>query len=158
MSVQILPYFRKNSPSEIVQFPDKRLRETCKKVTEFNKETEKIAQDLIAVMKKVDLLFIPWLGMAANQIGYDKRVIALKKSWHNYIIMVNPEILERKNSFYSLSGCYSLKGLYLLKRYFWQKVKYQDLNGRYHEEVFKGGHSSVLQQEIDHINGKLVCD
>lgn len=158
MSIQILPYFPKNTPSEIVQFPDNRLREACKKVTDFEEETEKIAQDLIAVLKKVDLLFIPWFGMTANQIGYDKRIIAIKRSYHKYTIMVNPEIIERKWNLFSISSCFSLKGMYLLKRYFWQKVRYQDLEGKQHEEIFRGGHSSVLQQEIDHINGKLICD
>lgn len=158
MALQIIPYFPKNTPAEIIQHPDKRLRQTCKEVTEFDKKIEKIAKDLISVLKKVDLSFMPWYGMAANQIGYDKRVIALKRAYHKYIIMVNPEILDRKWNFYSISGCFSLKGMYLLKRFFWQKVRYQDLHGKYHEEVFKGGYSSVLQQEIDHINGRLVCD
>ena len=152
MSVQILPYFPKHTPMEIIEFPDKRLRQRCKEITKFDGEVEKIAQDLITILKKVDLPFVPWLGMAVNQIGYDKRIIALKKKYHEYTIMVNPQIVERKRNLYSVSSCYSLKGVYFLKRFFLQKVKYQDLKGNYHEEIVKGGLSSVLQQEIDHIN------
>ena len=158
MAIQILPYIPKNTPPEIIQYPDKRLRETCKKVTNFDQELEKIAHDLISVLKKVDIPFMPWYGMAANQIGYDKRVIAIKRSYHKYTIMVNPEIIEKKWNIYSISSCFSLKGMYLLKRQFWQKVRYQDLKGNHHEDIFKGGYSTVLQQEIDHIDGKLVCD
>lgn len=158
MLLKILPYLHKNTPPEIIQYPDKRLRQVCRKITKFDKELEKIAQDLMTVLRKVDLPFMPWYGMAANQIGYDQRVIALKKSYHNYVIMVNPEIAESKWHICSISSCFSLKGMYLLKRYFWHRVKYQDLKGNYHEEIVKGGRASVLQQEVEHIDGKLVCD
>ena len=158
MSLQIFPYFPKKATLEIIQYPDKTLRQICKKVTKFDEEARMIAENLTTVLKKVDLPFIPWYGMAANQIGFDKRIIAIKKSYHQYTVMINPEILEMKWNIYSLSACFSLKGMYLLKRYFWQKVRYQDLQGNYHEEIVKGGRSSVLQQEIDHINGRLVCD
>lgn len=158
MAVQLISYFPKSTPSEIIQYPDKRLRRVCEKVTKFDDELKKIAEDLAAVLRKVDKPFIPWYGMAANQIGYNKRVIAVKKSYRNYTVMVNPEVIERRSNRYSISACFSLKGIYLLKRYFWQKVKYQDIQGNYHEEVIKGGHSSVLQQEIEHLDGRLIND
>lgn len=158
MSLQIFPYFPKKNPPEVIQYPDKRLRLVCKKVTKFDKGVEKIAQDLVSILKKIDQPIYIWLGMASNQLGYDKRVIALKKSLHDYTIMVNPEIIESKWRFPSVSTCFSFKGLYLLKKYYWIRVKYQDLTGKHYEELLKGGRASVFQQEIDHINGVLVCD
>lgn len=156
--MQILPFFPKRNLIEILQYPDKRLRIVCKTVTQFNNEAEQISKDLIHVVKKLDSPFIPWLGMAANQLGYDKRIIVLKGSFHNYTIMINPEIIEKKWLYPTVSSCFSFKGLYLVKKYFWLRIRYQDSHGKSHEETIKGGHASVLQQELDHINGILICD
>lgn len=158
MPLQIISDLHIQKPAEILQHPNKNLRKVCSKVAKFDDETKKIARDLIAVLKEVDSRSRPWLGMAANQIGYDKRVIAIKNGLQDYTVMVNPELLERKWSFYTVSACFSLKGLYLLKRFFWHRVRYQDTDGNYHEVVIKGGKSTVFQQEIEHIEGKLISD
>ena len=68
--------------------------------------------------------------------------------------MVNPEIIEKKWQLPWLEGCFSLDGMHFTKRYFWTKVRYQDLNGNYHEELAP----KIVQQEIDHLNGVLITD
>ena len=70
----------------------------------------------------------------------------------------NPEILNKKWLIPTISACLSLRGVYLIMAYQWIKVRYQDLKGNHNERIFKGRMAVVLQQEIDHINGKLIRD
>lgn len=151
--------FRKTS-NKILQEPDNRLRIVSEYVKRFDGQVKKISGELFDVLKEVDQPINLWLGMAAPQIGYDKRIVALKKAYKNYTLMINPEILEKKWFLPSIERCFSLrdKGWYLLKRYFFLKIKYQDLLGKYHYETLVGHRACAMQQEIDHLNGKLICD
>lgn len=146
-------------PSKIVQEPDTRLHTRSEEVTVFDEETAKIADELRAVIKKVDSpLKVFGLGMAAPQIGYNKRIIALKNSYDDYLIMVNPESIEEKWQLPSPSTCFSLKGMHFLQRPFWMKMKYQDLDGNPQEMTLIGLKAATMKQEIDHLNGILLTD
>lgn len=142
----------------IIQDPDKILHTKSTEVTDFNKAKE-IVDKLVIVTREVDSPWKLWLGMAAPQVGYNKRVFILRKSYRNYTVMINPEVIKEKWLVPLLCRCYSLKGqLYLTKYHFWFRVKYQDLKGNYHTEVIKGGRAACLQQELDHINGIMLSD
>lgn len=142
-------------PKEILQSPDSHLKEISEEVTVFDDKVGKISNELHQVLKKVDIResIFP-LGMAAPQIGYNKRIIAIKESYGNYKTMVNPEITEKKWRLPWIEGCFSVDGLHFTNRYLWTKVKYQDIDGNYHEEWA----SRIVQQEIDHIDGVLTTD
>lgn len=143
----------------IIQEPDQRLNKISTRIADFD-EAKKIVDKLTSVTKTVDKPWKLWLGMAAPQIGYNQRIIILRRSYGKYEVMVNPEVLKKKWLFLSTENCYSLKGKgrYLLKRYFWLKIKYQDLNGHSHQEVSIGPRAYTMQQELDHINGVLISD
>ncbi len=142
---------------DIIQEPNKKLHEQSSKIDNLA-EARKIVQELIEVIKSVDKPWNIWLGMAAPQIGINRRVIVLKESYENYTVMINPEVLGQKWLFPIFSRCFSLKGIYLIKAHLWIKVRYQDLEGKYHIEVIKYGRAATLEQEINHINGMLVSD
>lgn len=157
MALQILSNYR--SPYKgILQEPDERLRKVSKKVNKIDKTVVEVANQLVNNLKKIDRGFIPWLGISAPQIGYNLRVIAIKKGFRKYKLMVNPEFTDQKWFLPAISGCYSLNGLYLLKSPYWVKVSYLDLKGRKYIETFRGGMAVLLKQEIDHLNGRLVSD
>lgn len=141
----------------ILVAPNEKLRRKSTEVSDFH-EIKPVVEDLIQTVKEVDGAFNFWLGMAAPQIGFNKRVILIKSSKGNYKVMINPRISKSSYFFPTFSKCYSVKGLYIVNNPLWLKVKYQDLNGVFHQEVFKGGKAVVLQQEIDHINGILISD
>lgn len=150
---------RQPVPAEILQVPDNRLQIPSASVTSFDAETEGIARQLKEVLKKVDHpLKVFGLGMAAPQIGYNNRIVALKRSFENYVVMVNPEVTEEKWHVFSPSACFSLKGIHFLKRPFWMKVTYQDLDGMSREAIFRGSKAATMKQEIDHLNGVLLTD
>lgn len=157
MAILLIPKYRKPNKN-IIQEPDLRLRKVSQKVENIDDKTYQITSELINTLKKIDKPFLFWLGMAAPQIGYKQRIIAVKRFYNNYLVMINPEIVEQKFLLPTLSACYSLKGLYLIKSHYWLKVKYQTLTSKFHTDQFWGGQAILLQQEIDHLNGKLICD
>src|SRR3989344_5978421 len=135
MAIQIVPNFRK-AYRGILQEPDVRLRKVSNKVNEIDETVLNIATKLEDTLKKIDKPYIPWLGMAAPQLGYNVRVIAVKRGFQKCQVMINPELSEQKWFLPTISGCYSLKGLYLLKSPYRVKVNYTDLKGKSKTEVF----------------------
>ena len=142
---------------EIVKEPNNLLHQKCETVVDFV-EARQIASELLVVIKSVSKWWNRWLGFAANQIGFPKRIIALRKGRDKYEILVNPVLAETRFPFLYFETCYSLnrKVYYLVKRYLWSKVKYQDLDGNPREMILRG--PSALYQEIDHINGIMVSE
>ena len=142
---------------EIIKEPNNLLHQKCEPVVDFV-EAEQIADELLVVIRSVSKWWNRWLGFAANQIGFSKRIIALRKSKDEYEVLVNPILAETRFPFPLLESCYSLnrKNYYFVKRYLWSKVKYQDLEGKPREMILKG--PSAVYQEIDHINGIMVSE
>lgn len=157
MAIQIIPNYRK-AYRGILQEPDPRLRKVSNKVSAIDGIVLDMATKLMDTLEKIDKPYIPWLGMAAPQLGYNFRIVAIKTGFQKYQVMINPEIVEKKWILPTISSCYSLTGLYLINSPYWSKIRYMDLKGKLKTEVFKGGMAILMKQEIDHLNGKLICD
>ena len=147
---------------EIIKEPNKILHQKCEHVIDFE-EAKKVADDLLEVMKSIPVrygIWNKWIGFAANQIGYSRRVIGLKRGKDKYKILVNPVIVEKRFPFLQPESCFSLnrkrllQHFYIVKRYLWAKVKYQDLEGQPREITLRG--PNAIYQEIDHLNGIMV--
>ena len=144
--------------TKIIKEPDSFLHQKCESITDFE-EARKITNDLVDMMKSVSKWWNRWLGFAANQIGYNKRIIGLRNGKNRYDILINPVFVKKRLPFLYFEKCYSLpslKEVYLVKRYLWAKVKYQDLSGAWKEKVLLG--PSAIYQEIDHIDGIMVSE
>jgi len=61
---------------EVLKFPDKRLREVSKPVTEITDEIRELAQDMCDVMYDE-----PGIGLAAPQVGESVRLIVVDTEW-----------------------------------------------------------------------------
>ncbi|HPF78251.1 MAG TPA: peptide deformylase [Alphaproteobacteria bacterium] len=73
---------------------------------------------------------------------------------------INPEVVwsSEQKSVYD-EGCLSIPQQYgEVIRPAQVRVKFQDINGETHEELFDGLHSHCVQHEIDHLNGILFID
>ena len=141
----------------IIREPNSILHQKCQPVADFE-EAKKIAAELLIVIESVTKWWNRWLGFAANQIGYNRKIIALRNGKNAYDILVNPALVGKKIPFPYVETCFSLekKDYYLVKRFLWAKVKYQDLNGARREIVLRG--PSAIYQEMDHINGIMLSD
>jgi len=142
---------------EIIKEPNRLLHQKCQQVTDFA-EARQISDDLLVVIKSVSKWWNRWLGFAANQIGYSKRIIVLRNSDTEYEIFVNPVLVGKRFPFPHIETCFSLhrRKYFLVKRYLWARIRYQDLRGAWHEKVLKG--PSAVYQEIDHIDGIMVSE
>lgn len=96
------------------------------------------------------------VGMAANMIGANKRIIVVNDD-NKYIIMINPEILKFSGKLYETEeGCLSHIGVKKTKRYEKIKVSYFDENFKKKIKTYQGFTAQIIQHEIDHCNGILI--
>lgn len=95
------------------------------------------------------------VGMAANMIGKDKRIIIFDNDG-KYEIMYNPEIIAAKGAYETEEGCLSLEGVRKTKRYKTVKVKWQTEEMSVRIKTFAGWTAQIIQHEIDHTNGILI--
>ena len=140
---------------KIIKEPNSLLHQPCEPVSNF-KEAEKISDELLILIKSRTKWWNRFMGFAANQIGYSKRIIVLRRGARKYKVLVNPVFVAKRFPFLYLENCFSVRGFYLIKRYLWSKIKYQDLGGNSLEMTFRG--LAGVYQEMDHIDGILVSD
>ncbi len=96
------------------------------------------------------------VGLAANMIGEQKRIIAVRIGKSN-LAMVNPEIVKKSPRQYKVSeGCLSLSGERETTRFDWIEVKYRDMDFKKQRNKFSGFTAQIIQHEIDHCNGILI--
>ena len=100
------------------------------------------------------------VGLAAPQVGINKKYFVIDVNDGVIRKIVNPEILEYSEDFdESDEGCLSVPGIYKkVKRSFQIKVRYQDENGEVKEETMKGFLAKAFQHEYDHLFGVLFID
>lgn len=95
------------------------------------------------------------VGMAANMIGVNKRIIAFDNEGA-YMVMFNPEIIKRSSPYEAQEGCLSLSGVRKAKRWKSIKVQYQNEKFQVRYKTFTGWTAQIIQHEIDHCEGILI--
>ena len=106
-------------------------------------------------------------AMASVQYGIPKRMVYVKhtdlggdgKDENNHILMINPEILSQKGKAYFWEACASgLDNCAWVARPYQMEVKYCDIKGNVHIDMFTGLASTILSHELDHLDGILHMD
>lgn len=95
------------------------------------------------------------VGMAANMIGVNKRIIAVENEG-SYLVMLNPEILRHSAPYDTEEGCLSLSGTRPVRRWNSIKVRWQNEQFQTRIKTFTGWTAEILQHEIDHCDGILI--
>lgn len=95
------------------------------------------------------------VGMAANMIGINKRIIAFDNEG-SYMVMFNPEIVKKSSPYDAVEGCLSLTGTRPAKR--WSSIKVRWQNEKFQERLktFTGWTAQIIQHEIDHCEGIII--
>lgn len=98
------------------------------------------------------------VGMAANMIGVNKAIIAIKtEQMPEVLLMFNPKITKKSAKSYKVQeGCLSLEGQRDTVRYESIEVSYRDATWRKQKEKYSGWTAQVIQHEIDHLNGIII--
>ena len=96
------------------------------------------------------------VGMAANIIGINKRIIIFENN-DEYVVMFNPEIIKKQDVFEAQESCLSLQGYpKKTKRYKSIKVRWQNEKFEWRIKTFTGWTAQIIQHEIDHCDGILI--
>lgn len=95
------------------------------------------------------------VGMAANMIGVNKRIIAFENEG-GYLVMFNPQIIKQSKPYDTEEGCLSLPGIRPTRRYQSIKVQYQNERFQMRYKTFTGFPAQIIQHEIDHCEGILI--
>ncbi len=95
------------------------------------------------------------VGMAANMIGYRKKMIIVAMGPVN-TVMLNPVITKKSEPFETEEGCLSLSGRRKTTRYRKITLQYQDLSMQKHTQEFSGWTAQIIQHECDHLQGIII--
>ena len=95
------------------------------------------------------------VGMAANMIGVNKRIIVFDNDGA-YMVMLNPEIIKKSAPYDAEEGCLSLTGTRKTKRFQTIKVQWQNEQLQTRIKTFTGWTAQIIQHEIDHCEGILI--
>jgi len=139
-------------------YGDPALREQAEPVEDFDADLGEFAGRMVEAM--FDNFGI---GLAAPQVGVSKRLIVIDKSFgegeDDYLVLVNPEVLETEGETTMQEGCLSVPGVYEdLVRPERIRVRCRDVDGAMREIDADGLLARVIQHEIDHLNGVLFVD
>jgi peptide deformylase len=142
---------------KILIFPDPKLRKVAKKIDKFDKSLEMLSKNMLKTMYEAE-----GIGLAATQVDIHIRLVVmdLSEERNEPRVFVNPEytILD-KSPFTYEEGCLSIPGFNEeISRPSKILLKWQDLQGNFHEEKPDGIFTVCAQHEIDHLDGKLFVD
>lgn len=143
---------------EIVIYPDKVLKSKAEKIEDIDLDIITLAKDMTVTMYEA-----PGVGLAAPQVGQQKRLIVLDptsgKETNRLIVMVNPEIIEREGSETDSEMCLSVPDVSIdvprAKRILVSGV---DMDGHEVKVEAEGFLARIFQHEIDHLNGTVILD
>ena len=135
------------------------IREICKDVLFLGRKAEAATPDDLSVA--ADLLETlafhkeGCVGMAANMIGVNKRIIAFDNEGAR-MVMFNPEIIKKSGPYEAEEGCLSLIGTRRARR--WRSIKVRWQNEQFQERIktFTGWTAQIIQHEIDHCDGIII--
>ena len=139
---------------EVRIYGDPVLRKKAEPVEEITDELHEIIPILVETMKSED-----GVGLAANQIGITKRVIAVSDGNQVYVLF-NPKIVSwSERTIFAEEGCLSFPGHYAeVERSAKVIVKAMQEDGEEVELVARGIFARAIQHEIDHLDGILFVD
>lgn len=142
-------------------YPDTVLRERCAPFEQVDDETRQLLKDMLETM-----YIAPGVGLAAPQVGVLRRALVMdpgfKKSESPVepYMLINPEILRSGDTMRIFEeGCLSVPEMFAeVERPASVLVRYVDIDGKQQERLFEGHAATIVQHEIDHLDGILFID
>jgi len=140
----------------ILRYPDQRLHTVAEPVQSVNDEIRRLVEDLADTMYAA-----PGVGLAATQVNVHKQVIVVdvSETHDNLVVLINPEILERRGESELEEGCLSVPGIFdKIPRAKWIRVAALDREGRRYQLEADGLLSVCIQHEMDHLKGIVFVE
>ena len=140
---------------KIYKADDPILRTKCRDIERVESWVMDLANDMWMTM-----LISRAVGLAANQVGFDYRMITVNGDQFQGM-MLNPTIEEAsKEVFHFEEGCLSIPGYGFDtgKRSKIIKVEYFDIAGVKNSVILSDMTAVIVQHEIDHLQGVMMTD
>lgn len=135
------------------------IRPICKETIFLSqKSVQATKADMLVVDDLVDTLRANaerCVGMAANMIGVNKRIIAFCVG-PLIIPMINPVITKRAGKYEAEEGCLSLDGVRKATRFQSIEVEFLNQSFEIQKQTFSGFSAQIIQHEINHCDGILI--
>lgn len=144
---------------QFVTVPNPLLRQKSKPARQIDGRTQRLIKDLKKAL--VQAKDPPGVGLSAVQINQPVRIFLARKDIKSKPrVFINPEIdWQSKKLANNLEGCLSVPGYHgLVQRHEAIKLHWQMANGGWRTEKFSGFLATVIQHELDHLNGILFID
>ena len=143
---------------EIIKVPNPILKKVSKPVDVVDDEVRKLLDDMLDTMYDA-----PGIGLAAIQIGIPLRMLVIdissvgdqENNEKDPQFFINPEIVGPSDNLSSFEeGCLSVPGIWEeIERPDQCIVKFVNRNGQKEEKNCKGLLATVIQHEMDHLEG-----
>jgi peptide deformylase len=146
---------------DIIEAPDRRLTTPSRPVKQIDEDLLRLLDDMLETMYAA-----PGVGLAAVQIGVPRRLIVLdvadkeENETRQPLAMINPRIVKLGDELVPYEeGCLSIPDVRVeIERPSSLRVSFLDREGREQELDAEGLLATVIQHEIDHLDGKLIID
>ena len=148
---------------QIIKAPNPVLSQKAKPIVKVDKDVLRLIAGMTESMESAtDPIGV---GLAAPQVGKSLRIFIAKPNQKSKIsIFINPKIVKRikkekepkKEEHKKLEGCLSLLNIWgEVERFDSVWISYLDETGKKHNRRFDGFLATILQHEIDHLDGIL---
>jgi peptide deformylase len=144
----------------IIMLPDEKiLRQISKPVTGVDAGVRKLFDDMLATMYDA-----PGIGLAAIQVGEPRRMLVIDTAKEGEdskpLFIANPEIVWKAEELSDYEeGCLSIPEFFeMVQRPKEVKLRYLSREGEAQEMHATGILATVIQHEIDHLEGILFID
>jgi peptide deformylase len=132
------------------------LKKVSQPVTKFDRKLIDLVNDMFRVTETQR-----GVGLAAIQLGIDKRVLVINNKEGFRGAFINPEMDDSISKGWEVDqeGCLSAPGKYVQKnRHTEVRVTYHNLQGKSATVDLSGRDARIFQHEFDHLNGIMCID
>lgn len=141
------------SKLNVVLYPNPILKKKCDPITVFDDKLRSLVDDMFDTMKAFE-----GIGLAAPQVGIASQLLIVGYEGREFAL-VNPLITIQSGRSVSDEGCLSLPNLLVtVERYSKIEVQAQDVYGNPITLSESGFIATIIQHEMDHLNGVLIID
>lgn len=147
---------------KVITYPDKRLWQKSKDVTEFDEKLHTLLDDMYETMISKE-----GIGLAAIQVAIPLNILIINllneesetQEKKDLLEVINPKIVSKLGTTTYKEGCLSVPGFYEeIERYEEISVTYQDRYGNQINKDLDGLLSIAMQHEMDHLTGHLFIE
>jgi peptide deformylase len=140
------------APYQIRLFGDPVLTQRSSDVTDIDGKLVKLAEDMVETMHEAH-----GLGLAAPQVGVQKRLFVYQLPEQDPVTIVNPQITESRGEWEYEEGCLSIPGLFFpIVRPKEIHLTGFDLDGNEISIDADEVEARCFQHELDHLDGRLL--